>query len=66
VNDDINGKILIVDVRALRQRYVQGVRTSATANIAFGEIIAIRYGPRLAPAALSSTAAAAAQVVSGA
>jgi len=66
VNDDINGKILIVDVRAPRQRYVQGVRTSATANIAFGEIIAIRYGPRLAPAALSSTAAASAEVVSGA
>jgi len=66
VNDDINGKILIVDVREPRQRYVQGVRTSATANIAFGEVIAIRYGPRLAPAALSSTAAAAAEVVSGA
>jgi hypothetical protein len=65
-NDDLNGKILIVDVRKPRQRYVQGVRTSATANIAFGEIIAIRYGPRLAPAALSSTAAAAAEVVSGA
>jgi|GEM_PF-663428 len=65
-NDDINGKILIVDVREPRQRYVQGVRTSATANIAFGEIHAIRYGPRLAPAALSSTAAAAAEVVSGA
>jgi hypothetical protein len=66
VNDDINGKILIVDVRAPRQRYVQAVRTSATANIAFGEVHAIRYGPRLAPAALSSTAAAAAEVVSGA
>jgi hypothetical protein len=66
VNDDINGKILIVDVREPRQRYVQAVRTSATANIAFGEVIAIRYGPRLAPAALSSTAAAAAEVVSGA
>ena len=66
VNDDVNGKILIVDVREPRQRYVQAVRTSATANIAFGEVIAIRYGPRLAPAALSSTAAAAAEVVSGA
>jgi predicted transcriptional regulator len=65
-NDDLNGKILIVDVRAPRQRYVQGVRTSATANIAFGEIIAIRYGPRLAPLALSSTTAASAEVVSGA
>lgn len=64
VNDDINGKILIVDVREPRERWVQGVRTSATANIAFGEIIAIRYGPRLAPAAASSTTAAAAEVVS--
>jgi hypothetical protein len=63
-NDDINGKILIVDVRAPRERWVQGVRTSATANIAFGEILAIRYGPRLAPAAASSTTAAAAEVVS--
>lgn len=64
VNDDVNGKILIVDVREPRERWVQGVRTSATANIAFGEIIAIRYGPRLAPAAASSTTAAAAEVVS--
>jgi hypothetical protein len=51
-------------VRAPRERWVQGVRTSATANIAFGEILAIRYGPRLAPAAASSTTAAAAEVVS--
>jgi hypothetical protein len=64
VNDDVNGKILIVDVRAPRERWVQGVRTSATANIAFGEILAIRYGARLAPTATSSTTAAAAEVVS--
>lgn len=64
VNDDVNGKILIVDVRQPRERWVQGVRTSATANIAFGEILAIRYGPRLAPAAASSTTAASAEVVS--
>jgi hypothetical protein len=43
---------------------VQGVRTSATANVAFGEILAIRYGTRLAPVAASSTTAAAAEVVS--
>lgn len=64
VNDDVNGKILIVDVRQPRERWVQGVRTSATANIAFGEILAIRYGARLAPTATSSTTAAAAEVVS--
>src|SRR5512146_356541 len=42
-NDDINGMLLIVDVYKPLKRYVQGVRTSATQNIAFGEIIAIRY-----------------------
>lgn len=48
-NDDINGKLLIVDVYRPRERYLQGVRTSATANIAFGEIHAIKYGRRKLP-----------------
>ncbi len=41
VNDDINGKLLITEVRQPSKRYIQAVRTSATANIAYGEVIAI-------------------------
>ena len=62
VNDDINGKYLIVDVFRPRKRYVQGVRTSATANIAFGEIWAIRYaGPPKLPVSYSGSAHTAVQ-----
>lgn len=43
VNDDLNNKLLIVDVYRPRERYVQGVLTSGTANIAFGNMIAIQY-----------------------
>lgn len=56
IDDDLNGKILIVDVYKPLKRYVQGVRTSATKNIAFGEIYAIRYKGKMGPVALSSTA----------
>ena len=42
-NDDLNDKLLVVDVYRPRERYVQAVRTSATANIAFGNVIAILY-----------------------
>lgn len=35
-NDDLNDKLLIVSVNKPLTRYVQAVRTSATANIAFG------------------------------
>jgi len=42
-NDDLNNKLLIVDVYRPRERYVQGVITSTTANIAFGNMIAIQY-----------------------
>jgi hypothetical protein len=41
VNDDVNGKMLMSELRLPSKRYVQAVRTSATANIAYGEIIAI-------------------------
>lgn len=54
-NDDLNGKVLIVDVYRPRERYVQGVRGSATANIAFGEIYAIKYGHRKLPVADNPT-----------
>jgi len=43
-NDDLNGKLLLVDVYRPRERYVRANRTSATANIAYGECVAILYG----------------------
>lgn len=49
INDDLNNELLIVEVRRPRMRYVQAVRTSATANIAFGSVIAVLYGPRKKP-----------------
>jgi hypothetical protein len=55
VNDDINDQLLIVDVFRPRERYVQAVRTSATANIAFGTVVAILYGPKTKPVADHST-----------
>lgn len=55
VNDDINGTTLIVDVYKPKERYLQGVRTSGTANIAFGEIYAILYGAKNKPITQSST-----------
>ena len=48
-NDDLNDTLLIVDVFRPLERYVQGVLTSDTANIAFGNTVAIRYGARKAP-----------------
>lgn len=43
VDDDLNNKLLVVDVYKPRERYVQGVITSTVANIAFGNTIAIQY-----------------------
>lgn len=43
VSDDLNNTLLIVDVYRPRERYVQGVVTSTTANIAYGNMIAIQY-----------------------
>lgn len=40
-NDDLNGKMLVTEVYRPSQRYVQATRTSATANIAYGEVIAL-------------------------
>lgn len=48
-NDDLNNQLLILDVYRPVERYVQGVLTSATANIAFGNTIAILYRGRKAP-----------------
>jgi hypothetical protein len=49
VNDDLNGKILVLDVYKPQERYVQAVRVSATQNIAFGTLIAIQYNGRKQP-----------------
>lgn len=54
VNDDINGKTLLVDYYKPAKRYVQAVRVSATANIAFGEVIALLV-PRIRPVTQHST-----------
>ena len=54
INDDLNATMLAVEVRNPPGRYVQAVRTSATANIAFGEVIAI-LKPRRVPVAQGAT-----------
>ena len=53
-NDDLNGTLLAAELRNPQARYVQAVRTSATANIAYGEVIAI-LKPRHLPAAQGAT-----------
>ena len=64
-NDDLNNTLLIVDVYKPLKRYIQGNITSATANIAFGEMIAIRYKGRKAPVSQSSTTVSASTSVVG-
>lgn len=49
VNDDINNTLLIVAIHKPLKRYIQGNVTSATANIAFGNMIAIKYGAKKLP-----------------
>lgn len=56
-NDDINGQNLIVEVRNPGVRYVQLVRTSATANIAYGTVQAL-LKPRRLPVTAHSTVSA--------
>ena len=48
-NDDLNDQLLVVDVYRPTDRYVQAVRTSSAANIAFGSVVAILYGARELP-----------------
>jgi hypothetical protein len=48
-NDDLNTKSLAVSVHRPQKRYVQAVRTSTTANIAFGECWAVLYGADVVP-----------------
>ena len=49
VNDDLNTKLLIVDVYRPRERYLHCTLTSATANIAFGTQYQFAYHGRVAP-----------------
>lgn len=65
-DDDLNSKLLIVDVYRPQERYVQGTITSGTANIAFGETIAIRYRGRKVPVTQSSSTVADSTFVVGA
>lgn len=53
-NDDLNGTGLVAELRKPSKRYVQATRTSATANIAFGEVIAV-LKPRRRPAVQGAT-----------
>ncbi len=54
-NDDLNDELLIAELKNPLERYVQGTRVSATANIAFGEIFCIRYNSRKPPVSQSSS-----------
>ncbi|WP_300009701.1 hypothetical protein [uncultured Roseobacter sp.] len=49
-NDDLNGKFLAIDVYRPRERYLRLNRASSGANIAFGPVMALRYGQRKLPA----------------
>ena len=60
--DDLNGKLLIVDVYRPQKRYVQAALTSAVANIAFGTAIAIRYQGTKLPSTDDTTVASSAAV----
>ncbi|MFC3071494.1 hypothetical protein [Shinella pollutisoli] len=60
-NDDINQLALITEVFKPAKRFVQAVRTSATANIAFGSVIAV-LKPRRRPAVQGATIKASAYV----
>lgn len=53
-NDDVNGTMLVTEYRKPAKRYVQATRTSATANIAYGEVIAV-LKPLRRPAEHGST-----------
>ncbi len=56
-DDDLNGKVLIADVYRPMERYLRANRVSVTANIAFGDVIAILYHGRMGPAAQAGAAA---------
>lgn len=53
-NDDLNGTVLVAEIRKPSNRYVQAVITSTTQNIAFGDTIAI-LKPLRVPATQGAT-----------
>lgn len=53
-NDDVNGTALVSEIYHPAKRYVQATRTSATANIAFGDVIAVLV-PRQKPSVNGAT-----------
>lgn len=53
-NDDLNGLMLAVDVYQPKERYLRVNRASATANIAYGSVVALRYRGRKQPTDLDS------------
>lgn len=61
-NDDLNSTALVSEVYHPTQRYVQATRTSATANIAYGSVVALlvpRTKAVTQDASVSASAAAA-------
>ncbi len=50
-NDDLNGRLLAVDVFQPQERYLRVNRTSTIANIAFGSVMVFLYGKKKLPAA---------------
>jgi hypothetical protein len=64
-NDDLNNKVLVVDVYRPKERYLQAVLTSATANIAFGNTIVLLYNKKgLLPISTDASVLASAVVAS--
>lgn len=59
VNDDQNGKYLVVDVFKPIYRFMRANITSETANMAFGAITAIKYNSHSKPVAHTDIAASA-------
>lgn len=60
-DDDLNGTALVAEVVNPSKRYIQAVRTSATANIAYGSVIALLV-PRRLPAVQGATVSDTARV----
>lgn len=60
-NNDIQGQLLVVEIARPAKRFVQAVRTSATANITFGTVFAI-LKPRRRPVVNDATVSAIARV----
>jgi hypothetical protein len=62
-DDDLNGKLLAIDVYRPQKRYLRINRASVTANIAYGDVTAILYKGRKAPVTQDATQVAASTIV---